>query len=164
MKTSACFLAPHRVTGSPQEDPRRLEAGDTLIEVLMTLVVASMCVAAFLVAFTTSISASAEHRTMVSMDTVVRSVSEQALSQIQQQPHPLFASCATPSTYGAVNFSAPSGYTASVTSVQYWNGTSFGTSCTSGSVAPQLIAVSVSGPLGTASSISFAVDDPSYSG
>lgn len=139
------------------------ETGDTLIEVMMTMVIASMCVVAFLTAFTTAISASAEHRTMVSMGTVLRSASETALSQIQQQPSPLYASCATPSTYSNVAFSTPSGYSASITSVEYWNGTAFSTSCTSGSTAPQLIGVTVAGPLGTSSSISFTVDDPVYS-
>ncbi|TAN26851.1 MAG: hypothetical protein EPN30_04085 [Actinomycetota bacterium] len=145
------------------DESRHSEAGDTLIEVLMTLVVASLCAVAFLVAFTTAISASAEHRTLVSMDTVLRSVSEQAVSQIQQQPNPLFASCATPATYSGVGFTAPAGYSATITSVDYWNGSSFGPTCAAGSSAPQLIGVSVTGPLGTASSISLAVNDLSFS-
>ncbi len=148
---------------SKTDESNSSEAGDTLIEVLMTLVVASLCVVAFLVAFTTSISASAEHRKLVSLDTVLRSVSEQALSQIQQQPNPLFASCATPATYSGIGFNLPAGYTSTITSVEYWNGASFGPTCTTGSIAPQLIGVSVSGPLGISSSISFAANDLSYS-
>lgn len=146
------------------DDRRRSEAGDTLIEVLMTLVVASLCVVAFLVAFSTSISASAEHRTMVSMDTVMRSVSEQTVSQIQLQANPLFTPCATPATYNGLNFGVPTGYSTTITSVQYWNGTSFSSTCTAGSTSPQLIDLTVTGPLGTTSSISFAVDDSRYKG
>ncbi len=146
-----------------QESEKYSETGDTLVEVLATLVIASLCVVAFLTAFSTSISASAEHRTLVSLDTVVRSVSERATSQIQQQANPMFLPCATPSSYSGVNLGAPSGYSASITSVQYWNGNSFGSSCAAGSAAPQLISITVTGPVGTSSSISFAVDDPKYS-
>ncbi len=148
----------------PPDSPRRSEAGDTLIEVLMTLVVASLCAVAFLVAFSTSISASAEHRTMASMDTVLRSVSEQAISQIQLQANPLFTPCATPTTYNGLNFGVPTGYSTILTSVMYWNGTSFSSTCTAGSTSPQLIDLTVTGPLGTTSSISFAVDDTRYTG
>lgn len=139
------------------------DAGDTLVEVLMTLIVLSLCVVAFMLAFSTSITASAEHRNLATMGTALRSVSEAALSQIQQQPSPLFTPCATPSSYSTVNFGAPTGYSAAITSVQYWNGTSFGTSCPSGSTSPQQITISVTGPLSTASSITMVVDDPTYS-
>jgi hypothetical protein len=146
-----------------QDFERCSETGDTLIEVLATLVIASLCVVAFLTAFSTSIAASAEHRTIVSLDTVVRTVSERAISQIQQQANPMFVTCATPASYSGVNLGAPNGYSASITSVRYWNGSSFGSSCSAGSAAPQLISITVTGPLGTSSSISFAVDDPKYS-
>lgn len=148
-----------RPSGGGVEDS---EAGDTLVEVLITLVIVSLCVVAFLSAFSTSISASAEHRTLVSIDTVLRSASENALSQIEQDSSPLFSACATPSTYSGINFGIPSGYVATITSVEYWNGSSFSTACASGSTAPQLISLTVSGPLGSSSSISFSVDDPQY--
>lgn len=147
-----------------QDSDEHSEAGDTLLEVLATLVIASLCVVAFLTAFSTSISASAEHRTIVSLDAVVRAVSERATSQIQQQANPMFVPCATPSSYRSVNLGAPSGYSATITSVQYWDGTTFGSSCAAGSGTPQLISITVTGPIGTSSSISFAVDDPKYSG
>lgn len=142
----------------------KLENGDTLIEVLISLLIVSLCVVAFLTAFTTSISASAEHRTIVSMGTVLRSVPEAAISQIQQQANPLFTSCATPTTYNNVSLGAPSGYSASITSVEYWNGTSFSSTCTPGSTSPQLIRITITGPLATSNSISFVVDDPLYKG
>jgi hypothetical protein len=68
------------------------------------------------------ISSSAEYRGLATMDTVLRSASEQAISQVGQQSA-LFASCgsAGPSGPGQVNFSLPAGYTAVVSSVQYWN-------------------------------------------
>jgi hypothetical protein len=68
------------------------------------------------------ISSSAEYRSLATMDTVLRSASQQAISQVGQQSA-LFASCesAGPSGPGQVTFSLPAGYTAVVSSVQYWN-------------------------------------------
>lgn len=139
------------------------EAGDTLIEVLVTLVVISLCVVSFLVAFTTAITASAKHRTFVSLDTVLRTVSENTLSQIELQANPLFVACAVPSTYQNLNFGVPTGYSATITSIEYWNGSSFITQCSSGSTTPQLINISVTNSLAVSTTISVVVDDPAYS-
>jgi len=108
--------------GTPT-DRRRSEAGDTLIEVLLALVVLGLTSVALLAAFGTAISSSAEYRGLATMDTVLRSVSQQAISQVGQQSGALFASCETagPSGSGQVNFSLPAGYTAVVSSVQYWD-------------------------------------------
>lgn len=146
-----------------QRAPLGSEGGDTLLEVLVTLVIISISVVALLLAFSTSISASAEHRSLVSIDTVLTSASEQAVSELQQQPNPLFSSCATASTYTDLSFNLPTGYGATISTVEYWTGNSFGSTCTAGSTAPQLIGLSVSGPMGATSSISFAVQDPNYS-
>lgn len=161
------MLRPNRGFGTSYEiwKPDRVrdsEKGDTLIEVLLTLVIISLCVIAFLVAFTTSITASAKHRTFVSLDTVLRTVSENAQSQIELQVNPLFVSCATPSSYQNVNFGTPTGYNAQISSVSYWSGSSFVTQCTSGSTGPQLIDILVTNSLGISSSISIVVDDPAY--
>jgi len=104
-------------------DRRRSEAGDTLIEVLLAIVVLGLTSVALLTAFGTIISSSAEYRGLATMDTVLRSASQQAISQVGQQSGALFASCesAGPSGPGQVNFSLPAGYTAVVSSVQYWD-------------------------------------------
>ncbi len=104
----------------------RSERGDTLVEVLMTLIVLSIAVLGLMVAFATSLSASVDHRALAANDVVLRSAAEAALSQIQQQSTSQSAtpyqSCATPSAYvSANNFGAPSPYTAAVTAVTYWN-------------------------------------------
>ena len=77
-----------RATG--RGDPARLrsEAGDTLIEVLFAIVILGIASVALLIAFAASISASAVHRGLATFDTVIRSASQQAISQIQQQPRP----------------------------------------------------------------------------
>ena len=108
---------------STPADPRRSEAGDTLVEVLLAIVVLGLTSVALLAGFATMISSSAEYRSLATIDTVLRSASQQAISQVGQQPGALFASCesAGPSGPGQVNFSLPAGFTAVVSSVQYWN-------------------------------------------
>ena len=110
------------VPASTPADRGRSEAGDTLVEVLLAIVVLGLTSVALLAGFGTMISSSAQYRSLATMDTVLRSASQQAISQVGQQSA-LFASCqsAGPSGPGQVNFSLPAGYTAVVSSVQYWN-------------------------------------------
>jgi type II secretory pathway pseudopilin PulG len=135
---------------------RRSESGDTLIEVLLAIIILGLASVAIMMAFATSISGSAEHRSLASFDTVLRSASEQAISQLEQQTTSEFGTC--PGTY-SVNFSlgAP-GYSAVITQIQYWNGSSFGSTCIIN--APQLITITVTGPTGATYSISVVVDGP----
>ena len=148
------------------ERAHRDEAGDTLVEVLVALVVLSLCGLALLLTFSTSITASVEHRSLATLDTVLRSATESATAQIQQQSGAQFSSCATPSFYNSnLTLSVPPGYTVVVTSVQYWTGTSFtaiGTSCPSGSLQPQLLTMTASAANGVSDALSFVVGDPVY--
>jgi type II secretory pathway pseudopilin PulG len=97
------------------------ETGDTLIEVLVAIIVLSLSGLALLLTFSTAIAASAEHRSLATNDTVLRSTAEVAFSLIQQQASPLFTSCATPGDYVSPNnFGAPAGYSAVFTSGDYW--------------------------------------------
>lgn len=79
------------------ETGRSREAGDTLIEVLLAVVVLSLCGLALITAFGTAISSSATYRKLASVDTVMRSAEESAVAQIQQQAKPLYLPCATAS-------------------------------------------------------------------
>src|SRR5665213_4371545 len=63
----------------------RSEAGDTLLEVLIALVVLGMASVALLVSFATSISASSTYRDVATLDSVLRTASEEVITQIQQQ-------------------------------------------------------------------------------
>ena len=149
----------------------RTEDGDTLVEVLLAIVILGITSVAILLAFATSISGSAEHRSLATMDTVLRTAAEEAISQIQQQTNTQFGTCPVPDV---VNFVLPTGYTATIAPTgyptMYWNGTGFGseqTSCvpsTSSSPqvnSPQLITITVTSPTNvTSSPLSFVVDDP----
>jgi prepilin-type N-terminal cleavage/methylation domain-containing protein len=135
------------------------ERGDTLIEVLITLVVVGLVAASVLTAFATSISASARHRALATMDTVMRSAAELVTSQLQQQQNPLYVSCATPSTYNSLlTWTLPPGYQASVTNVTYWNALTFTSSCPAGSATPQKLTLQVTNA-GVTASINVTIDD-----
>jgi type II secretory pathway pseudopilin PulG len=151
----------------------RSEVGDTLIEVLLALVILGLASVALLLAFGTSISASAQHRSLTTFDTVLRTASEEAISQIQnQQPNSLFGTCpvlnGTPAL-DAVSFNLPTGWSAHVTSVQYWSATNsnFSGTCvvTSATLpvvnSPQLVTIKITSPSNVVSPpFSFVVTDP----
>lgn len=150
------------------ERGRHTENGDTLIEVLMTLIVLSIAVLALIIAFATGISASVDHRNLATNDAVLRQAEEEAFYQIQQQsaPAPLYMSCAPLSHYSdpiaGVQFDLPSGYTVTWNSIQYWDTTTtpaqFDGTCAANS--PQLISLTVKQLLnGSIATTTFVVDD-----
>ncbi|HVB70872.1 MAG TPA: fibronectin type III domain-containing protein [Acidimicrobiales bacterium] len=140
------------------------EAGDTLIEVLITMLVVGTAATALLMAFSTAIAASAEHRNLASTDTVLRSVSEKVIAQFNGV-NSVYASCASPGTYNTNSAvqaqletaAAPFQYTASITQIQYWSGAGFINTCTPGSTAPQEITLQVNGPQAAFNHVEFVV-------
>src|SRR6516164_84757 len=77
------------------------EAGDTLVEILIALVVIGITVTAILGAFATTISASAEQRNLASADAFMRGFVNTAIYDISLSSTPLFVACASslPATY-----------------------------------------------------------------
>ena len=159
---------PHPLAGALRRavlnPDRRSEEGDTLIEILLTVVVLGLCAVALITTFGTAIAASADYKNLAVNATVLRNVEQTAFYQLQQQPGPLFKPCATSADYTAVPpgsnpiiFNPPTGYTVSIGAVQYWNGTSFGGSCPAPS-APQLITLTVNNPNGSIATTQIAVD------
>lgn len=154
-----------RPESSGQMAPRRAgdasEAGETLVEVLLSLIILALASVALITAFGTDISASAEHRSLSNFDTALASSIATTTSLIQQQYSSVFSSCPTPAgslagypsstaLTAAVNIS---GFTAAIqgsgklSAVEYTDGNSFSTNCTSGATGdvgdPQLITVVV---------------------
>jgi type II secretory pathway pseudopilin PulG len=150
-----------RSSSRDERGARHAEAGDTLLEVLFTLMVLGICSVALITAFSTSISASAEERNLVTISTVMGSASESVFAQFQQASSPFDTSC--PANYASVVSSIspppPSGYQVSISSVQYLDSGGFISSCNAGSTAPQLITVNVAGPSGSGGSDSVVVQD-----
>ncbi len=159
-------LSEPRISESSAEGITRTrfsEAGDTLIEVLLTLVVLGLASVALIIAFSTSISASAEHRRLATADIVLGSVSQEAIAGIGSQLS-LFTSCQTLGYYQTtVPLTVPSSYltlfSAQITQVQYWNANTASFTPTCVIDAPQLITVTVTGAGGPYLN-SFVVDYP----
>jgi hypothetical protein len=110
------------------------ERGDTLIEILVATTVIGLVVAALFGALITSLSSSVEHRSLATVDTVLKSFAESVKYAVQLEtvgqgtpPGPLFAECATTSSYRVLSTPSPTSGTSN-TGV-----TVFGTGFTPGS-------------------------------
>ena len=150
------------------------EAGDTLIEVLLAIIVLGLAGVALLSAFASVIGGSVSYRHLATAEIVAKNFAESATYQIQLAPTPLFAPCTTMSgtattsskiTYGGtqLDYQPPQGYSVTVTQIQYLtNNSSFGSGCVSTQYQPQLISARTAGPNGSQATLSFVVDDPMY--
>lgn len=97
------------------------EAGYTLTEVLVALMILSVAIVAIVGAMGSSIFSSRVHRSVVTGDTAVRAYAEQILQGG-------YVPCATPS--GANQYptmtNAPGGFTVTITNITYYTGTAPG--------------------------------------
>ena len=165
------------VRPSVPERARRSEAGDTLVEVLLAIVVLGLASVAILLAFATTISGSSEHRTLTTADTVLRTAAEKSIALVQQQPSSAWGLCpSSPYSWLESSVTLSSGYTEQVTGVSYWSNstnppsfvpwTTPGSCTVSTAISPQvnspvLITITVTSSTGVVSSpLSFVVDDP----
>ncbi len=154
---------------------RSSEAGDTLVEVLLAIVILGIASVAILLAFATSISGSAEHRTQTTADTVLRTAAEKSIALVQQQPSTAWGLCPNnPYSWLQTSVTLAAGYTEQVTGVSYWStsSNSFVSWTTPGSCtvstdihpfvnSPVLITITVTSATGVVSSpLSFVVNDP----
>jgi prepilin-type N-terminal cleavage/methylation domain-containing protein len=108
------------------------EAGFSLAEILITIVIVAVTFTAILGGLMTSITVSALHRKEATADTLARDAGESVKDSVL---NPYKTTCAGPSMYSLP--APPSGYTVSVTTVMYWDGGSsypiaFGTTCPGG--------------------------------
>lgn len=150
------------------------DRGDTLIEILMSLIILGLASLALIVAFGTSMTASGEHRSLTTADTYVKTVANHVAGSVQSSTSN-FSSCPTiPSNLTSVlsayssiagQVSLPTGYGASVTAVKYWisptqgQAGSWGTSCIAN--APQLITVTLTNlSTNATNTLSLVVDNP----
>jgi hypothetical protein len=133
--------------------------------VLLALVIISITAVAVMTSFSTAIGASAEESHLAQINTILKSYAEVATAEIQENSPQLYTSCASVSTYksGLTSMpSVPSGYSVTLNSVTYWNGSTFSSSCTSGSTGAQLLTITATGPGNARGTLSFAVSDFAY--
>jgi len=154
---------------SPHACPRASgQAGDTLVELLIALTIIAIAASALMGMLTEALAASGEHRTLAVLDTILRSYAESAKSEIEAQSSHLYTQCANGSQYNAsaINFDmAPySGYTASVTNVEYLDNGSFQPTCSGVEPAPgvQLLTITATAPNQVSDSLQIVVRNPNY--
>src|SRR6185437_3587614 len=146
-------------------DRSRGEAGDTLIEVLIALVVIGLTATAILGAFATTISASAEQRSLAGADAFLRSFVETATydMSLRTSPAPAFVPCAVAADQNSVPLSytniasgfSNSIYTITITSVA----PAVSGTCNSAQALPQLVTAQVDAT-GVSDSTAFVVSQP----
>ncbi|MHB8682480.1 MAG: type IV pilus modification PilV family protein [Acidimicrobiales bacterium] len=151
----------------------RGEQGDTLLEILISVVVLSMAVVAVVAGLTTTATSAAEHRNLTALNTLLKSFAESVTNQVEEQAAVAWDGCAATPTYyntpaNGLNETPPSGYTGyseTITAVQFWNTStnSFASSCTTDSGLQLLTAVVVSPSAGSPSdTMTFVVRNPAY--
>ena len=98
-------------------DPLAADSGVTLVELLVTVAILGIAFVALVGGMTTSVVGSDLHRKEATAESLVRGYAEGVKAKTVA-----YADCATPAQYSpaAVGFSTPSGYTPSVSRVEYW--------------------------------------------
>jgi Tfp pilus assembly protein PilV len=98
------------------------DAGESLTELLVTVVILGIATAGISGGLLATGKASAQHRQQALQQNALRSWAEQISAGS-------YLDCAPASSFGAPAAALPAGLTAAVTSVQYWNGTAFVATC-----------------------------------
>lgn len=111
------------------------EAGSTLVEMLVTIVVISTAVVGIMSALMFGARGSGEHRRQVTADTVLKTYAESIAQTVAGSG---YVTCASTSTYQSpTSFTPVSGYTAEVLEVRFWDGTKFASSLPTCSNSPK---------------------------
>ena len=102
------------------------DRGATLLEVLMAVVILGITAAAVLGGLLTSVTVSDVHRKQATAGVVARDYAENVAGRG-------YVECGGPADYAVAPAAVPvpAGYTAGVTSVEYWNGGAWSGSCAS---------------------------------
>jgi len=98
------------------------DTGETLVELLVAIVILGISVVAILGGLAVVVQSSTLHRKQAQSQNGLRAWAEQIGAAT-------YNDCATVGSFGLPSPALPSGFTAQVTAVQYWTGTSFGNSC-----------------------------------
>ncbi len=117
---------------------RQSNRGESLIEILLTIVLLGVVSTAAVMAITGMVGLASNYHTTVSLAEATSNAANEIHAAIDSHANgnsPRYAVCATPATYNPGGTSAvaltniPSGYSVSVTRVEYWNGSAFQTAC-----------------------------------
>ena len=107
----------------------RGDRGETLIELMVAVMILSTAVVALVGAIALSVRVSDIHRKQATAGAAVRAFAEALATKVATTPTGYHdATCATPANYSGI-YTAPAGYTAEVTAVQFWSGSAFVATC-----------------------------------
>jgi type II secretory pathway pseudopilin PulG len=131
------------------------EKGESLLELLIALAIIGIAVVAIIGGLGTAIFMSDVHRKQSTAGAALHTYAEAISNAVAASP-PAYAylSCPTLATYGSpAGFSAPTGYTAQVTAISYWNDSSltFSSICSSPDGGMQKLSLRVASNDGRAS-------------
>jgi prepilin-type N-terminal cleavage/methylation domain-containing protein len=99
----------------------RADRGETLLELLVALAIMSVAVVALVGGLGTSVVMSDIHRKQATAGMILRNYAEAVTATVDAGGYP--TGCAPPATA----FTAPSGFKATVVSMQYWTGSGWTT-------------------------------------
>jgi type II secretory pathway pseudopilin PulG len=117
--------------------PGASDSGETLVELIISVAIMGISVVALIGGIATTILMSDIHRKQATAGSYVRSYAE-AVGTYVDVPGNFNATTSPSALQTAVDFAAPTGFTATVTPpVRCWTGTAFGT-CLASSTAQQL--------------------------
>jgi type II secretory pathway pseudopilin PulG len=122
------------------------DAGETLVELLVTVVILGVATAGLSGALLAVGKVSQMHRQQVLAQAAVRAWAEQ-VSVVTT-----YTSCAPATAFPVPSPALPTGFTATVTSVRYWDGALFATTCTA-DTGIQRVALRVTAPNGLSPAI-----------
>ena len=111
---------------------RSSDGGETLIELVIAVAIMGIAVVAIVAGIATSILMSDIHRKQATAGAYVRDYAEAVTAH--------YNASASTSSYlpGTVGFEAPAGFTGEPTSVKCWNGTVFGSTCSTNTDVQQI--------------------------
>jgi len=158
--------------GAPPSSQPLTERGETLIEVLVTIVIVATAAAALIGALVTSASSSGEHRTLAQEEVALKSYADSAKQQIELVPpspsgqQPLYQTCAAIADYNTLTPPpVPPGITVDLTSIDYWGGSSFTPKCNERNVVDmQEITLTATAAGGERQTLTFIVRNPGAGG
>jgi Tfp pilus assembly protein PilV len=122
------------------------DAGESLVELLVTVVILGIATAGLSGALLTVGKVSQMHRQQVLTQAAVRAWAEQ-VSVVTS-----YTSCATAAAFPVPSPALPTGFTATVTAVRYWDGALFATTCTA-DTGIQRVTLRVTAPNGLSPAI-----------
>lgn len=151
LSTLDTLRAGRRRPRHPEGGTRSGERGETLIELLVTVLILGTAVVALVGGLGLAVRVSDMHRKQATAGAAVRAFAEALQTKVAANPTG-YEECAlnTSASYTSAYAGPPTGYTASIDVVMYWNGSAFVATC-SPDLGVQRISITVASNDGRAS-------------